>query len=198
MKKKEKRLNPKRESVQRKNTFWKRDRTFILVLGGTLVAVISVIWIISATVGSSLSLPINPGVKLPSGGPIVAIHEMPTGPLPTVRPSSDGLYPDIELSSLHYDFGTVESEDNLEQTFQVANRGNADLVINQFYTTCGCTTARLTAGIIPPGQEAELTVYFDADFHPVEGRVERTVIIGSNDPDEPEVILTITVDVLPQ
>ncbi|MFQ6002091.1 MAG: DUF1573 domain-containing protein [Anaerolineae bacterium] len=134
---------------------------------------------------------------MPSAGPIIAIYEMPTGPPSTVRPSPGGLYLDIGLSSYYYDFGTVKPEESLERTFQVTNRGEADLVITQFYTTCGCTTARLTAGIIPPGQEAELTVYFDADFHPGEGRVERVVIIGSNDPDEPEVMVAITAYVLP-
>lgn len=89
---------------------------------------------------------------MPSAGPIIAVYEMPTGPLPTVRPSPDGLYPDREVPSYYYDFGTVKPEENLEHTFQVANRGDADLVTTQFYTTCGCTTARLTAGIIPRGK----------------------------------------------
>ncbi len=148
--KKGQRRKPKRGGVRRKATLGKRGRTFGLA-GDAVVAAIFVFWMTSATTGAVSGTLINPGSKLPSAGFIMAIHEIPTGPLPTARPSPDGLYPDIEIPSYYYDFGTVKAEENLEHAFQVANRGEADLLISQFYTTCGCTMARLAAGIIPPG-----------------------------------------------
>ncbi len=100
---------------------------------------------------------------------------------------AEGPPPDIEISTTYYDFGSVHPSEEVIQEFTVRNLGQGDLAVTSFYTTCGCTTADLSAGIIPPGGQATLTIYFDPDFHEVVGEVERGVIIESNDPDEPVV-----------
>lgn len=124
------------------------------------------------------------GSQLPTAGPIHAIHEAPsraslTGSL------AQGPPPDIEVSTTYYDFGSVHPSEEVIQEFIVRNLGQGDLVVTSFYTSCPCTTADLSAGIIPPGDQATLTIYFDPDFHEVVGEVERGVVIESNDPDEP-------------
>lgn len=74
-----------------------------------------------------------------------------------------------------------------EVTFVVRNTGEAPLVISRIYTTCACTTAELTASVIPPGKVALLTVYFDADYHDVRGEtVRRGVILENNDRRQPQ------------
>ena len=52
-------------------------------------------------------------------------------------------------------------------------------------TLCGCTTAKLSRSIIPPGQRADLTVTFDPDFHVTQAEVVRLVWFATNDPTQP-------------
>lgn len=129
--------------------------------------------------------PVPGGDTLPQAGPISALHEM--GPLvePTPPPPGTPL-PDIDIPMAEYDFGVVPPTGVQTQTFEVYNRGEGDLMVVNFFTTCGCTTATLSQGIIPPGGSATLTVFFDVGFHDVRGQyVERGVVMETNDPDEP-------------
>lgn len=125
--------------------------------------------------------------QLPTAGPIHAIHEIDPYQAPLTGSLAQGPPPDIEVSTTYSDFGSVHPSEEVIQEFTVRNLGQGDLAVTSFYTTCGCTTADLSAGIIPPGGQATLTIYFDPDFHEVVGEVERGVVIESNDPDEPVV-----------
>ena len=70
-------------------------------------------------------------------------------------------------------------------TFAVQNTGDVDLRISNLVTSCGCTVAKLTNDVIPPGQRADLMVTFDADFHPTSGETTRLVWFATNDPAQP-------------
>ncbi len=124
------------------------------------------------------------GSQLPTAGPIHAIHEIDPYRAPLTGSLAQGPPPDIEVSTTYYDFGSVHPSEEVIRSFTVRNLGRGDLAVTSFYTTCGCTTADLSAGTIPPGGQATLTIYFDPDFHEVVGEVERGVIVESNDPDE--------------
>ncbi len=114
--------------------------------------------------------------------PIHAIHEMGDGPAIPFLPS-DQAQPAIAVSEKSYDFGSIGPTDIVERTFVIFNTGNAPLTISRAYTTCGCTTADITARSIPPGKVAEVTITFDAGFHDTAGQtVRRGLIIENNDP----------------
>jgi hypothetical protein len=114
--------------------------------------------------------------------PIHAIHEMGDGPAIPFLPS-DQAQPAIAVSEKSYDFGSIGPADIVERTFVIFNTGNAPLTISRAYTTCGCTTADITARSIPPGKVAEVTLTFDAGFHDTAGEtVRRGLIIENNDP----------------
>ena len=89
--------------------------------------------------------------------------------------------------------------------FMIKNEGKKDLVIERLDTSCGCTTASIVFqgkegprfamvghGIenpkdwklsIPPGQSAQLKVYYDPNVHKdLRGAVIREIYIYSNDP----------------
>ncbi len=71
----------------------------------------------------------------------------------------------------------------VDHTYVLKNTGEAPLTISRIYTTCGCTTAELTARVIPPGKSALLRLIFDAGFHDTRGQqVKRGIIIENNDP----------------
>jgi hypothetical protein len=138
--------------------------------------------------GAAFMLPAGPEAELQYtrdevvyGEPIHAVHEMKPGPripfLPLIEPQ-----PSIAIPTSSYDLGHVGAKAVVKRKFIIRNTGEAPLTISRAYTTCGCTTAHLTARVIPPGKVALVTLTFDAGFHDTRGkRVERGLIIESND-----------------
>ena len=64
------------------------------------------------------------------------------------------------------------------------------------YTTCGCTTAEISADVIPPGKAVTIELVYDAGFHDTAGQtVRRGLIIESNDPDQPQAEIWVQADV---
>lgn len=105
-------------------------------------------------------------------------------PAPATAPKGTPL-PRLDLPSAEHDFGRIPPRPDVAHVFAVQNRGDADLRIENLVTSCGCTTARLSSSVIPPGQRADLVVTYDPDFHPTEGQVVRLVWFATNDPAQP-------------
>ncbi|MBK8909195.1 MAG: DUF1573 domain-containing protein [Rhodospirillales bacterium] len=84
----------------------------------------------------------------------------------------------------------------MTRTFVVRNTGEAPLTINRAYTTCGCTTAEISADTIPPGKAVTVELRFDAGFHDSAGQtVRRGIIIETNDPDQPQAEIWVQAEV---
>ncbi len=113
--------------------------------------------------------------------PIRAIHEMSGGPrIPFLPEDKD--QPQINIPRDSYNAGRVGPKAIVTKTFVIRNDGDAPLTISRAFTTCGCTTARITARVIPPGKVALAHVRFDVGFHDTRGQtVQRGLIIESND-----------------
>jgi hypothetical protein len=105
------------------------------------------------------------------------------------------LVPRLDLPSVSHDFGLVYSSWDLVHTFAVQNSGDVDLAIGTLVTSCGCTVAELSNDVIPPGQRADLTVTFDANYHETRGEVTRLVWFATNDPAQPWVEVRIAANV---
>jgi hypothetical protein len=115
-------------------------------------------------------------------------------PAPRAAPA-DTPVPRLELPSASHNFGRVYGSWDVTHVFAVQNTGTADLKIGNLVTSCGCTTAELSSDVIPPGQRADLTVTFDANYHPTSGEVTRLVWFATNDPAQPWVEVRISADV---
>jgi len=139
------------------------------------------------------------GVPLSQAGSLIeGGHDMSLLPAQTPAPrqvAPGQPVPRLTLSSVVHDFGRIYSSWDVTHVFVVQNTGDADLEIDNLVTSCGCTTARLSSDVIPPGQSAELSVTFDADYHPTEGEVTRLVWFATNDPTQPWVEVRLTADV---
>lgn len=115
--------------------------------------------------------------------------------------------PIISADPTAYDFGNISQKEGVATTFfEIKNNGKKDLVINKLETSCGCTSASIVYrgkegpafampghGVnenvgdwqvtIPPGETAQLKVYYDPDVHPdFRGFAVREIYIYSNDP----------------
>ena len=104
--------------------------------------------------------------------------------------------PKIEISPASYDFGEIEFGKVVNYNFVVKNSGQETLEIKRIGTSCSCTTAKVSSQAIEPGQSAELMVAYDTaamgDGPHGRGNQERIIYIKSNDPNNPQVNVTIS------
>ena len=115
-------------------------------------------------------------------------------PAPRAAPANVPV-PRLELPSVSHDFGRIYGSWDVTHVFAVQNTGTIDLEIGNLVTSCGCTTAELSSNVIPPGQRADLTVTFDANYHETQGEVMRLVWFATNDPTQPWVEVRIDAEV---
>ncbi len=121
----------------------------------------------------------------------------------------------IQLTPELYNFGKISaSKGKVETRFRVENIGASSLIISGMETSCACTTAVLKdedqespvfgmhgnptdwSTNIESGEESELTVIFDPNFHQnTFGPVTRTISIFSNDPWKSKIEITILADI---
>jgi len=116
--------------------------------------------------------------------------------------------PTISLDPETIDLGDVSlAKGETSALFEITNTGKTDLIINKLDTSCGCTSAAVVyqgkegprfamAGhgvesptdwsvAIPPGEEAQLKVYYNPNIHKdFRGTAIREIYIYSNDPVE--------------
>ena len=101
--------------------------------------------------------------------------------------------PVLNFSETQYDFGKILEGKVVEHTFKFQNIGKATLKISDIKTSCGCTAALVSNEKIGPGEEGTLKVELDTKNR--QGKMSRTITITSNDPKEPEKILTVYADI---
>ncbi len=101
--------------------------------------------------------------------------------------------PDIDVATA-FDMGSVVKGEKAVADIPVRNVGSGPLKIVAVSTSCGCTTATVTPTVIAPGGEANLRVVYDSGAHEMDlGTIERYVFIASDDPDEEDVQINLTV-----
>jgi hypothetical protein len=102
--------------------------------------------------------------------------------------------PKLEISETTRDGGTVEEGTICPFRFTVANRGQADLLIDQVKPSCGCTVPTWER-VVKPGTEAVIKAEMNTEY--LRGAVIKHLTVSSNDPDRPTLELTITAHVNP-
>lgn len=102
--------------------------------------------------------------------------------------------PRIVLEDTGWDFGEIDQGRVVKKTFVIQNQGDANLILRDVESTCGCTVPRVPREPIPPGGSVELEITFDSKAR--KGDQNKTVGITSNDPARPKVNITIKGKVL--
>jgi hypothetical protein len=101
--------------------------------------------------------------------------------------------PKIFFDKLFHNFGKVEEGKIYETSFAFTNTGQGTLEIVDIHSSCGCAAAIPKKRKLNPGETSEVKVEFNSTNY--NGLVTRYVTIRSNDPSNPEIILTIQADV---
>jgi len=109
-------------------------------------------------------------------------------------PPGDRFGPKVAVDRETHDFGKLDVGVTGVHEFVFTNGGNQPLTLTRKGSSCGCCTCvctvRLPDGSIAPGESAPVTLEWKSKLYT--GRFRQTVTILTNDPDRPEVKLSVT------
>lgn len=100
--------------------------------------------------------------------------------------------PKFQFKSEVIDYGEIKNGSDGVRVFEFKNIGMSPLVIENVYSSCGCTIPEWTRTPIPPGENGEIQVKYDTSRS---GPIRRTITIYSN-ADEPTKAIKIKGKVL--
>ncbi len=105
-----------------------------------------------------------------------------------------GQAPEIAFERTHHDFGKMTADRKASTRFKVTNKGNANLQITAVNPSCGCTSTVLGAWNLKPGESSDVEAVFDP--HGQRGLVRKSLTVVSNDPKNPNALLTFEANVV--
>ncbi len=97
--------------------------------------------------------------------------------------------PRIKFDRTEYDFGTTSLVQTVTGTFTFRNVGDAELQVQPPKPECGCTVAAVKPDRLQPGEKGELS--FTLNLLKVVGPFHKSITVPSNDPQQPELKLSI-------
>ena len=103
--------------------------------------------------------------------------------------------PKIQFDKTVYDFGKTSQVETVTGSFTFRNAGDAVLKLGKPTTSCGCTVADVKPDSLQPGEKGELT--FSLNMPSVRSVLEKHITVTSNDPQKPNVELTVKADYVP-
>lgn len=109
------------------------------------------------------------------------------------QPIEDGAR--IEFKKEVHDYGDVAYGGDATTTFEFKNTGNQPLIISEARKSCGCTIPDYPKEPILPGETGLITVGYDSKRP---GVINKSVTVISNAINEPNAIIRIKGQVLPQ
>ena len=100
----------------------------------------------------------------------------------------------ISFEEQVYDFGKIYIGESVKHAFKFKNLGKGELIINNVKSSCGCTAALISKNILHKEEEGEVEVKFNSGHYV--GKVTKSVVVNSNDPENSKYKLTITGEVI--
>lgn len=120
--------------------------------------------------------------------------------------------PILKTSLTNFDFGQMNLKETKTKEIELKNTGQKPLIISDLITSCDCTFAQLVSagkesprfsmrrntnwrGEIAAGQTALLKITYEPKIMPVQGKVRRTIVFKTNDPENSSVNINFTAEV---
>lgn len=103
--------------------------------------------------------------------------------------------PKIQFDGTTFDFGKTSNVTSVSGEFKFKNVGDGVLKMQAPKPSCGCTVAGVMPDTLPPGTNGIIPFTLSLGFY--RGTLEKHISVKSNDPQTPEVTLTIKVDYTP-
>ncbi|MBP1597005.1 MAG: hypothetical protein H6Q05_2382 [Acidobacteria bacterium] len=114
-----------------------------------------------------------------------------------ILPAGQDKGPSIAFDSIAKNFGKATEGETLRHVFKFTNKGSAPLEVISVNASCGCTSTLLSSQKIAPGQSGQLEVTIATEGLNTP-EINKTVSITSNDPRQPQVILSLTAELVPE
>ncbi|HSI69607.1 MAG TPA: DUF1573 domain-containing protein [Gillisia sp.] len=95
--------------------------------------------------------------------------------------------PKFQFETETIEYGEIKKGSDGVRVFEFTNSGNAPLIIENVFASCGCTVPSWTKTPIAPGDKGQIEVKYDTN---IVGPIRRTVSVYSN-ADEPTKALKI-------
>ena len=105
--------------------------------------------------------------------------------------------PSIVFDKAYYHFGKVPQNYQISETFMFRNRGLKPLEVSIESSSCQCTAALMSERVVPPGQTGTVKITYIPKDWTSEQVVKETVMLRTNDPRKPRVVLTMTGQIYP-
>lgn len=86
--------------------------------------------------------------------------------------------PKMEFETVLQTFGTISEGEVIEKTFKFTNTGEADLIVFNASSSCGCTVPSWPKEPIKPGESGEIKVQFNSDNK--KAKIHKKVRITAN------------------
>lgn len=104
-------------------------------------------------------------------------------------------WPSIVVDPAAFDLGRILDGEHVSKKILLRNAGRAELVIREIKSDCGCTVVDLPpeARRIAPGETREVSISFDSTGRARPEAQTKRITILSNDPVNPEVVVTLDV-----
>jgi hypothetical protein len=102
--------------------------------------------------------------------------------------------PKLILQQTSFDFGDIKQGEKVSHTFVISNGGGDLLKISDVKASCGCTAAAPEKNELAPGESTNIVVTFNSAGRM--GNQSKTIRINSNDPENPEMVLSFTGNVV--
>jgi len=97
--------------------------------------------------------------------------------------------PKLVTQQDEHDFGDIKQGEKVNHVFVLTNSGGDLLTITNVRASCGCTAALPEKNDLAPGESTNLNVTFNSAGR--SGKQKKLIRIESNDPENPQVIVTI-------
>ncbi|MFA6135582.1 MAG: DUF1573 domain-containing protein [Phycisphaerae bacterium] len=109
--------------------------------------------------------------------------------------TTSGAVGQLHVNTVEYDAGQIASGATFAFNFQVRNLGQGPLHLERIYSSCNCTTIKLTTEWLNPGESIDIRGTVDAGA--TAGRHEAKLVVLSNDPERPRADLRLTWEIEP-
>ena len=97
--------------------------------------------------------------------------------------------PKIEFVESALDVGQITAGTVVNHDYVFTNTGTVPLVITGVEPSCGCTSIGTWSASVEPGQTGTIPIQFDSTGF--KGEINKWIIVASNDPDQPNAMLTL-------
>lgn len=111
-----------------------------------------------------------------------------------ITPEERDMAPVINFDGQIFNFGQIKHGESVSHDFTFANNGKSDLIIRRVKSGCGCTAIEPQKTLLKPGELSSIKAVFNSrGFF---GRQTKSIVVISNDPANPNIVLRISGEVL--